>query len=338
MTTSDPHQHGHEAGHAREHGPGAVDGTDDHDHDHGIGSHARDASRRSLLLVLGLTGAFMVAEFVGGLVANSLALLADAAHMLTDVAAIALSLFALWFSQRPATAEKTYGYKRIEILAALLNGVTLIVLSVFIFLEAWDRFTEPVEIRGGLMLVVAIGGLLVNIAAAFLLHRSAGENLNVRGAYLHVLGDLLGSVGAIAAAGVILTTGWTPADPLISIFVGGLILFSSYKLVRESVDVLLEATPSHLDVEEIRSEICRIDGVESVHDLHVWTVTSGYIAMSGHARIVDVERTQSVLAAIHDRMHERFGITHVTVQVEPQQIFQIRTGGDEAGRPMNPPE
>jgi cobalt-zinc-cadmium efflux system protein len=303
-------------------------GSHDHDHDHGPGGHAREAGRKSLVLVLLLTGTFMVAELVGGLLANSLALLADAAHMLTDVAAIGLSLFALWFSQRPATPEKTYGYQRIEILAALLNGVTLIVLSVFIFLEAWDRLTEPVEIRGGLMLGVASGGLVVNIIAARVLHRSAGENLNVRGAYLHVLGDLLGSVGAIAAAAVILLTGWTLADPLISIFVGGLILFSSYNLVRESVDVLLEATPSHLDVEEIRNEICRIDGVESVRDLHVWTVTSGFVAMSGHAVITDVERTQPVLAAIHDRMHERFGITHVTVQVEPQPLVQIRGAGD----------
>jgi cobalt-zinc-cadmium efflux system protein len=265
----------------------------------------------------------MVAEFVGGLLSNSLALLADAAHMLTDVAALALSLFALWFAQRPATSEKTYGYLRLEILAALLNGSTLIVLSFFIFREAWHRFQEPVEIAGGLMLVVAVGGLVVNIIAAYMLHASAGHSLNVRGAYLHVLGDLLGSVGAIAAATVILTTGWTPADPLISVLVGSLILFSSYKLVRESVDVLLEAVPAHLDLEEIREEICQIPGVEMVHDLHVWTVTSGYFAMSGHARVTEVERTREVLEAIHERMHEKFGISHVTVQVEPEPIFQI---------------
>ncbi|NIP77806.1 MAG: cation diffusion facilitator family transporter, partial [Gemmatimonadetes bacterium] len=200
--------------------------TNDHDHhdhgpdhDHGpggLGGHVREASRRSLVIVLVLTGTFMVAELVGGLLANSLALLADAAHMLTDVGALALSLFALWFAQRPATPEKTYGYLRMEILAALLNGATLIVLSFFIFLEAWERLREPVEIRGGLMLGVAAGGLVVNVIAAIMLHRSAGESLNVRGAYLHVLGDLLGSVGAIAAAAVILITGWTLADPLIS--------------------------------------------------------------------------------------------------------------------------
>ncbi len=300
-------------------------------HGHGVAAHARQAGRRSLVIVLLLTSTFMVAEFVGGILSNSLALLADAAHMLTDVAALALSLFALRVSQRPATREKTFGYLRIEILAALLNGATLIVLSFFIFREAWERFSDPVEIQGGLMLAVAIGGLVVNVIAAVMLHRSAGKSLNVRGAYLHVLGDLLGSVGAIVAAVVIILTGWTVADPLISVLVGALILVSSYNLVRESVDVLLEAVPSHLDLDEIREEIGRVPGVETVHDLHVWTVTSGYFAMSGHARITDVERTQAVLDAIHHRMHERFGITHVTVQVEPAALYQI--GETSPGEP-----
>jgi cobalt-zinc-cadmium efflux system protein len=316
-------------------GPAGTPGSDHaHGHPHesagtGLGAHTREASRRSLVIVLALTATFMVAELIGGLVANSLALLADSAHMLTDVGALALSLFALWFAQRPATTEKTYGYLRMEILAALLNGATLLVLSFLIFAEAWDRFNDPVAVRGGLMMAVAVGGLVVNIVAALMLHRSAGESLNVRGAYLHVLGDLLGSIGAIAAAGVILATGWTPADPLISVFVGLLILVSSFKLVRESVDVLLEAVPRHLDLEEIRDAICRIPGVESVHDLHVWTVTSGYFAMSGHALVRDAEQTQTVVQAIHDRMHERFGITHVTVQVEQQPLFQINETADD---------
>lgn len=314
--TLDPHEDEHEHGH----------------HGHGHAAHARLAGRRSLTIVLVLTAVFMVAEFVGGILSNSLALLADAAHMLTDVAAIALSLFALRFSQRPATAEKTYGYRRFEILAALLNGATLIVLSFFIFREAWARFADPVEIRGGLMLAVASAGLVVNVIAAYMLHSSAGESLNVRGAYLHVLGDLLGSVGAIAAAGVILLTGWTPADPLISVLVGVLILVSSFRLVRESVDVLLEAVPSHLDVEEIRREITAVPGVAGVHDLHVWTVTSGYFAMSGHARISQLERTKHILEDIHARMHEKFGITHVTVQVEPEPIYQIEAAAEEEER------
>lgn len=313
-----PHGHGHDHGHGG-HG-------DDHGHAH---VHAREVGRKRLVVVLVLTATFMVVEFVGGILSNSLALLADAAHMLTDVAALSLSLFALWFGQRPATREKTFGYLRIEILAALFNGATLIILSFFIFREAWHRFADPVEIHGQLMLSVAVAGLLVNIFAAYMLHRSAGESLNVRGAYLHVLGDLLGSVGAISAAIVILLTGWTAVDPLISVLVGGLILLSSYKLVRESVDVLLEAVPSHLDVEEIRREIRSVPGVAAVHDLHVWTVTSGYFAMSGHARVTDLEQTQPVLAEIHQRMHDKFGITHVTVQIEPEPLFQIGEGRAE---------
>ena len=309
------HDHDHGTGHAHSHA---------HGHAHGAASHARDASRRTLVIVLVLTGTFMVAELVGGLLSNSLALLADAAHMFTDVGALALSLFALWFAQRPATDEKTYGYLRLEILAALLNGATLLVLSFFIFVEAVERFTDPVEIRGGLMLAVATGGLAVNIIAAAMLHRSAGENLNMRGAYLHVLGDLLGSVGAIAAAVAILLTGWTLADPLISILVGVLILVSSWKLVRESVDILLEAVPSHLSLPEIHGAIREIPGVSEVHDLHVWTVTSGYVAMSGHAVVDRPERTQEVLEAIRTRMHDRFGIEHVTVQVEQQRMYQLR--------------
>ena len=224
----------------------------------------------------------------------------------------------------PATSEKTYGYLRLEILAALLNGATLIVLSVFIFIEAAERFRDPVEIRGGLMLAVAAGGLAVNVVAALLLRRSAGESLNVRGAYLHVLGDLLGSVGAIAAAGIILATGWTAADPITSVLVGGLILIRSWRLVRESVNILLEAVPAHLDLQEIHEAISAIRGVTEVHDLHVWTLTSGYFAMSGHAVVDQPERTQEVLEAIRDRMHEQFGIEHVTVQVEQRRMYQIR--------------
>ncbi len=310
---ADRGEHGHEHGH--DHRPGG-----------GLAAHARGAGRKNLLVVLALTATFMVAELVGGLLSNSLALLADSAHMLTDVGALALSLFALKFAQRPATPEKTYGYLRFEILAALLNGVALIVLSIFIFLEAWKRFRQPAAIEGGLMLAVAMAGLVVNIVAALLLHRSAGESLNVRGAYLHVLGDLLGSIGAIAAAAIILTTGWTPADPIISVLVAALIVFSSWNLVRESVDILLEAVPAHLDLEEIRAAIREIRGVEAVYDLHVWTVTSGFFAMSGHAIIADVEQAQQVLTAIHDRMHQRFGITHVTVQVEQRRIYHIGTG------------
>ncbi|HUF12507.1 MAG TPA: cation diffusion facilitator family transporter [Longimicrobiales bacterium] len=291
-----PHPHTHARGHGHE--------------------HHRAAGEQGLRWVLMLTATFMVAEFVGGLVSNSLALLADAAHMLTDVGAIGLSLFALWFARRPPTAGKTFGWARIEILAALVNAATLLLLAAFIFIEAWQRFSEPFAIRGGLMLIVAAGGLVVNVIAAFLLHRFAGESLNVRGAYLHVLGDLLGSVGAIVAALVILTTGWTPADPLISVFVGVLILVSGWNLLRESVDILLESVPAHVDMIEVQRAIDEIPGVDNVHDLHVWTVTSGFLAMSGHAVVASPEDHTRVLSEIHRRMAQRFGIRHVTVQLE----------------------
>ncbi|HUH12573.1 MAG TPA: cation diffusion facilitator family transporter [Longimicrobiales bacterium] len=310
-------------------GPGerrAHDHDHHHGHAHGPGhSHHRDASRRGLVVVLVLTTVFMVVEAVGGILSNSLALLADAGHMLTDAGAIALSLFALWFSQRPATPEKTYGYLRLEILAALLNGATLFVIAGLIMWEAWQRLSAPEPVQSGLMLAVATAGLAVNVAAALILHRSAGESLNVRGAYLHVLGDLLGSVGAIGAALIIMTTGWTAADPLISVFVALLILFSSWKLVRESVDILLEAVPPHIDVEEVRAAIQEIPGVVEVHDLHIWTLTSGFFALSAHAAVMDPRENQRVLEEIRTRMEARFHITHITVQIERPELYQIRS-------------
>jgi cobalt-zinc-cadmium efflux system protein len=276
------------------------------------------------MLVLALTAVFMIIEFAGGLLANSLALIADSAHMLTDVGALGLSLFVLWFSRRPANTSKSYGYLRLEILAALLNGAVLIVLSLAIFWEAYRRISAPEVIEGPLMLAVAVAGLLVNIIAAVALHGSAEHNLNVRGAYLHVLGDLLGSVGAIVAAIVIMTTGWIPADALISGFVGLLILASSWKLVRESVDVLLEAVPRHIDMVAVRKSICSIPDVDEVHDLHVWTLTSGFFAMSGHAVVRNPEQNQRVLRDINDCMRT-FGITHVTVQLELPTLHRLDT-------------
>jgi cobalt-zinc-cadmium efflux system protein len=290
-----------------------------HDHDH-------EEGRRRLRIVLILTAVFMVIEFVGGLLANSLALMADAAHMLTDVGAIGLSLFVLWFSRRAVSVAKTYGYLRLEILAALLNGAVLIVLSILIFWQAYQRLRTPELIAGPLMLGVAVAGLLVNIIGALLLHGSAEHNLNVRGAYLHVLGDLLGSVGAIAAAVVIITTGWLPADAFISGFVGLLILVGSWKLVRESVDVLLEAVPPHIDLAAVRRAIHDIQGVDEVHDLHVWTLTSGFLAMSGHAVVRHPEQNQRVLRDITQCMRDSFGITHVTVQLELPILHKLEPG------------
>lgn len=275
----------------------------------------------------------MAVEFAGGLLAGSLALLADAAHMLTDAGALALSLFALHVARRPATPEKTYGYQRVEILAALLNGATLIVVAIFIFREAYFRFLDPPDVRSGLMLGVAAAGLLVNVVAARMLHGSAPHSLNVRGAYLHVLGDMLGSVGAVLAAVVIMLTGWVRADPLISVFVGLLILGSSWKLVKESADVLLEAVPSHIDLEEVRRAMLHVAGVQDVHDLHIWTVTSGFLAMSGHAVVRDLATHGPVLTELHRTLQDTFGIDHVTIQIEEEPRYAIETDASLEKRP-----
>ena len=294
------------------------DGHDHHHHDHPHG-HMHEIGKRRLTFVLTLTAVFMLVELVGGLLANSLALIADAAHMLTDVGALGLSLFVLWFSRRPARPEKTYGYLRLEILAALVNGVTLVIIALAIFWQAYQRLLRPEPVEGGLMLVVSIVGLLVNIIAARMLHSSAEHSLNLRGAYLHVLGDLIGSAGAIIAAVLILTTGLLIADPIISVLVGMMVLYSSWKLVRESVDVLLEAVPAHIDLSAVRKTIDEVPGVDQVHDLHVWTVTSGLVSMSAHAVVQNPDHNQRVLRDIHKALREKFGISHITVQLERPQ-------------------
>jgi cobalt-zinc-cadmium efflux system protein len=247
--------------------------------------------------------------------------------MLSDVGAIALSMLALWFAKRPATQHKSYGYHRFEILAAFVNGMALVIIGLLILWEAYNRILSPQPVTGGLMLTVGTIGLVVNITCAFILHGSADHNLNMRGAYLHVISDMLGSIGAIGGAIVIMVTGWTPADPIISAVVSLLILGSSWRLVRESVDILLEAVPSHIDLAAVHNAICGIDGVEEVHDLHVWTLTSGFLAMSGHALITDPTNYMRILQNIHTRMHEQFGIEHVTVQIEHQTLYPLRREG-----------
>lgn len=269
----------------------------------------------ALKWVLGLTLVIMVAEVIGGWLANSLALLADAGHMLTDSAAVALALFASWVATRPATTAKTFGYLRLEILAALINGTLLIGLAGLIVWQALGRFVMPPEIEPRILFGVATVGLIGNAVALKILHLGQEKSLNVHGAYLHVLGDLLGSIGAMTAGAVILLTGWTLADPLISLLIAILILVGAVRLVRESVDVLLEATPPHIDLNEVANAIAAIPGVVQVHDLHVWTVTSGVVAMSGHAVVCEAEQNQRVLAAVQERMTD-LGIDHVTVQIE----------------------
>jgi cobalt-zinc-cadmium efflux system protein len=278
--------------------------------------HSPKLGRKNLLLALSITGSWFVIEMAGGIYSNSLALLADAAHMLTDLAALGLSLFALKISSRPANHQMTYGYLRAEILAALANGIFLVLIGLFIFYEAYQRFLTPPEVKSAPMLIVAGTGLLANLATAGLLYRSRSESLNMRGAFLHVLGDTIGSVGAIIAGILMLMRQWYLADPVVSIIVGGLVLFSSYELVRESVDILLEGTPRHLKIPQILGDLGSVNSVVSVHDLHVWSITSEVPAMSCHVVLKRGEDSGTVLRILWRLMQEKYGIEHTTIQIE----------------------
>ncbi len=270
-----------------------------------------------LTLVLALTLTFMVVEAVGGWLSGSLALLADAGHMLTDAGALGLTLLSAWIALRPASHSKTYGYQRWEILAALINGAALFGIAGWVVVEAVQRIQHPEPIRAGLFLVVAAGGLLVNLISLGILHGIRDGSLNTRSAYLHVLGDALGSVGAIAAAAIIASTGWTLADPIVSIALALLILVGAWRLVRESTDILLESVPGHVSMAEVHRRILAVSGVTAVHDLHVWGVTSNLIAMSGHAIVPDLGHHPEVLERIRSQMCQ-LGIGHVTIQLEVQ--------------------
>ena len=274
-------------------------------------------TRRRLTLALAITAVVMVVEFIGGWLSGSLALLADAAHMLADVAALGLALVAAWIAQRPATPERSFGFMRLEILAALVNGAVLFAIAIGIGVEAWQRLRVPQLVNGALLLAVAAVGFVANLAATVVLHRGHEHSLNQRGAYLHVLGDLLGSVGALIAGVIVLASGWVMADPIISLLIGGLVLVSAWRLVKESSDVLLEAAPRHIALSDVHERIASVPGVESVHDLHLWTVTSGVVAMSGHLVVKNPTDNQPVLEAVQDRMRA-LGIAHVTVQVEKE--------------------
>ncbi len=277
------------------------------------GALDRGPQSRRLWIVLVLTATFMVVEVVGGILSNSLALLADSGHMFADVGALALSLVAMRLMRRPPSPERTFGYVRMEILAALANGATLLFISGWIVWEAWGRLGAPQEVDGPLMMGVAGVGLIVNLVGARLLHTHAGDNLNIRGAYLHVLGDLLGSIGAIGAGAVILLTGWTPIDAIVSIVIAGLILLGAWRLVKEATGVLLEMVPPHVDMGGVLEDLRSIPNLHEVHDLHVWTLTSGFVALSGHGVLHDPTHHQQVLDEIRERMGRR-SIGHVTFQ------------------------
>jgi cobalt-zinc-cadmium efflux system protein len=278
----------------------------------------RQTETRRLVWALAISAVYFIAELIAGFVTNSLALLSDAGHMLSDIGAMALSLFAFRMARRPATHQSTYGFHRVEILAALFNGLTLWLIVGVIFAAAYNRFAQPPVVESFGMMIVALFGLLVNIAAAAILHGGHRHNLNLRGAFLHVVSDAVGSVGAIAAGVIMLTTGWYLADPLISIFIGGLILFSSWSLVKDSLSVLMQSVPKGIRLEEVRLTIEAVDGVSKVHDLHIWAVTSDIFTLSAHAVVANGEDFHQVLNNIEDTLKERFNIEHTTIQLETE--------------------
>ena len=280
---------------------------------------------RRLWWLLAMTGGFMVVEVLGGWLSGSLALLADAGHMLTDVGAIGLAIFSASIARRPADSRRTFGYQRYEILAALVNGAALFGIAGWVVVEAIGRLRHPPGLKSGLFLAVAATGLVVNLVGIAIIHRGSDHSMNVRAVYLHVLGDALGSVGALLAAGVVVTTGWTLADPIASILLSLLILAGAWRLVRESTDVLLEGVPRSVSMPEVRRRMLDVRGVTGVHDLHVWTLGSGMIAMSGHAVAPMLEEHPGVLEGIRSAMSD-LGIGHVTIQLEvegPCEVLEV---------------
>lgn len=301
------HDHKHSHGHDHAHG-----------HDHGHAPSVDQDNQRRVFLAMLLTGVFMVAEVAGGLISGSLALLADAGHMLTDTASLLLAWIAFKLGQKPADKERSYGYQRFQVLAAFVNGATLIAIVAWIGYEAVRRLVEPQPVMGTTMLVVAVLGLIVNLVAFRLLHGGDQENLNLRGAALHVLGDLLGSVAAIVAAGVILWTGWTPIDPILSLLVAALVLRSAWMLVKQSSHILLEGTPDHIDVDEIKRELCRaVPNVTDVHHVHAWSLTAERPLVTLHATVEPNADAHTVLHQIKRHLARRFDVDHSTIQIEP---------------------
>ena len=275
--------------------------------------------RRALLLTFGLTFTYFIVEVLGGLLTNSLALLADAAHMLTDVGGLGLALFATWISQRPASPAKTYGYYRVEILAALANAVVLFLISFYILYEAYRRFQEPPEVQSLPMLAVAVVGLVVNLVGIYNLRRVSKESLNLQGAFLEVVSDTLGSLGVIVAGLIIYFTGWYYADPIFSVLIGLFILPRTWGLMTQAVNVLLEGTPAHINLKVVEDAMRSVPGVAAVHDLHVWTITSGMDSLSAHvvlAESLSLQAGQKILETLNAELKKKFGIEHTTIQVE----------------------
>ncbi len=289
--------------------------THSHNHHHHSGP---SSGSRPLLAVLVLTTAFMIAEVIGGWWSGSLALIADSGHMAIDVAAVALGLFALWVSRKAPTDRKTFGYHRAEILAAMLNGSLLLVVSLWIFFEAWQRMSQPHVISGGWMTLIAVGGLCVNLIALRLVHPHSHSSLNMKAVNLHLISDALGSIGAVIAGVLVWKWDWYWADSLISVVIGALILRGAYRLLGECVDILLESVPTGMSLEDLRADLSAIPGVREVHDLHVWSLATGVVALSTHLRVKDGTDHSQVLKSSTQMLHDRHGIHHATLQLEPE--------------------
>jgi cobalt-zinc-cadmium efflux system protein len=296
---------------------------------HHHGSHASSESdRRALAGALALVVVFIGVEVAAGLAADSLALLADAGHMVTDSFALGLALFASWIAARPRTPARSFGYQRAEILAALTNAVLLVAIAIWIFVEAYGRLRDPPDVLAGWVLAVGALGIAVNLGAARLLTRATGESLNRRAALRHVVADLLGSVGVVMAGAIVLTTGWREADPLVSVLIGVLVLASSWTVLRESVGILLEATPRGIDAEEVGRAMAAAEGVQEVHDLHIWTITSGFPSLSAHVLVAPGADCHGIRLELERLLRERFALAHTTLQVEhaaPQRIAITRS-------------
>jgi cobalt-zinc-cadmium efflux system protein len=312
------HDHDHDHPEGNHHEPGFSKG---HGHGH---AHVSAGGRKGLLIALGITLFMMIAEIIGGIISNSLALLSDAGHMFTDTMALALSFFAMKFAGMPATEKKTFGFYRLEILAALLNGVILVLISLYIIYEAYHRIQNPPPVQGMLMLVVAIIGLIVNIIGALSLVKHHESSLNIRSAFLHIIGDAVSSVGVIIGGVVIYYTGWYLIDPVLSILIALGIIVGAYGLVTESVNILLESAPSHINITAVTEEINRVKGVQEAYHIHVWTITSGVYALSAHVIINDmpVSGSRALLDDIRHRLEDRFKILHSTIQFECERCIE----------------
>ncbi|TCS79904.1 cation diffusion facilitator family transporter [Tepidibacillus fermentans] len=316
MHTHNPHNH-----HAHEHGHGHQEHQHGHHHHHDHG-FSREGNKKGLISALIITTLFMLIEFFGGLFTKSLALLADSGHMLSDASSLALSLVAMWFATRPPSQDKTYGFYRFEILAALFNGVTLFVIAGFIMKEAYGRFFDPPTIASGSMMIIAVIGLMANVLSAWSLMKKGDvkENVNLRSAYLHVLGDALGSVGAIVAGLLMMLFDWYIADPIISVVVALLILKSAWGIIQQTIHILMEGVPTSFNINEVKRTLEGIDGVINVHDLHVWTITSGVNSLSCHILIEDKKNTQEVLQDAIYKIEKKFNIKHSTIQIEKSML------------------